>query len=119
MRLATILLASCLWACSGAEPLSSAHLGSGEALGRGRTLFAQHCAICHGENGDGRGLRGGNMHPAPANLRSSGVRSRFGSGELRELIANGKPGTAMAGWKTLGDVALDDLTVYVWGLAER
>jgi len=112
-------LASCLWACSGAEPLSPHLLASGEALTRGRTLFVQHCALCHGEAGDGRGLRGGFMHPAPADLTRSGVRSRFGSGELRELIAKGKPGSAMPGWKTLGDVALDDLTVYVWALAER
>lgn len=119
MRLAMILLASCLLGCSGAEPLSPMQLGSGEVLARGATEFAKHCAICHGEDGRGQGLRGRYMHPPPADLMTSGIKARFGSGELRELIALGKPGTAMPGWKTLGEVALDDLTAYVWALAER
>lgn len=34
----------------------------------GKDLFLQHCAACHGEDGDGNGPAGATLSPPPANL---------------------------------------------------
>ena len=43
-------------------------LASPEARQAGEAIYAANCAICHGAEADGRGLRREGMHPSPANL---------------------------------------------------
>ncbi len=43
----------------------------------GRTLYATHCALCHGALGEGNGPAGSSLSPRPANLRAL-VRSPIG-----------------------------------------
>jgi mono/diheme cytochrome c family protein len=44
---------------------------SPELILRGKTLFAQNCAQCHGETGHGDGQSAANMNPAPRNFTVS------------------------------------------------
>jgi mono/diheme cytochrome c family protein len=41
----------------------------------GATLFARHCASCHGANGDGSGPLAAELHKPPANLRTLAQRN--------------------------------------------
>ena len=40
----------------------------------GRDLYVQHCAACHGENGDGRGVAAAYLFPKPRDLRAGRFR---------------------------------------------
>jgi len=42
---------------------------SADVLATGRRVFAQTCAACHGETGDGDGPAAANLDPQPSNLR--------------------------------------------------
>lgn len=65
---------------------------------QGKAIYEQQCANCHGPQGRGDGPEAPFLSPRPGNLVSAytAVRSDV---ELLNVIANGKPHTAMPGWK--------------------
>jgi mono/diheme cytochrome c family protein len=60
-----------------------------EQVTRGQQLFAQNCATCHGENGEG------DIGPA---LNSKKFLTSTEDGRIFSLISSGVPGTAMPSW---------------------
>jgi cbb3-type cytochrome c oxidase subunit III len=79
-----------------------ASLPHGEIIVRALPLYAANCAGCHGADGAGTAI-------APA-LNQATLRSRKSDEELRRTIANGVPGTLMAGWQqALALQQIDDL----------
>lgn len=85
------------------------------SIARGRTLFLEHCALGHGERGDGQGARRASLSRPPANFRSAlFVPDRT---RLRLVIRDGIAGSDMPGWQQLGEQAIDDLTNYVLAVA--
>jgi cytochrome c oxidase cbb3-type subunit 3 len=77
----------------------------------GAALFAEHCASCHGQNGEG----------VTAVSLSSEVFLRTASdGFVRDTIARGRRGTPMRGWDAeLSSSDIDALTTHVRSLAAR
>lgn len=67
---------------------------------RGRLIFEQRCAICHGKEGRGDGAQAPYLSPRPASLVSAGTSVKSDQ-DLLKIIANGKPRTAMRGWKDI------------------
>jgi mono/diheme cytochrome c family protein len=65
---------------------------------RGRGIFEQRCAVCHGQEGRGDGAQAPFLSPRPASLISAGTSAKSDQ-DLLKVIANGKPRTAMSGWK--------------------
>jgi high-affinity iron transporter len=118
-----------LWlsACSGDPRASSragevsvpaATLASPEARARGRALFLQYCALCHGEAADGRGVRRAGLSSAPANFRNPEWRQAATPRQVFSTIRDGKPGTSMPAWASLDEAQSWDLTAYVLSVAE-
>ena len=69
---------------------------------RGRRLYAEHCASCHGPQGDGNGLGAAGLRPRPTNL----VEHEYTDERLAGVLWNGVWGTAMPAWR---DWPLEDL----------
>jgi len=65
---------------------------------RGRTIYDQHCADCHGPEGRGDGRQASSLSPRPGNLISAQTSAKSDQ-ELLKIIAKGKPRTAMTGWE--------------------
>ena len=67
---------------------------------RGAELFASHCAVCHGPEGAGDGAGAAALDPPPPDLL--GRRAEHLKGiPRRKIIEEGRPGTAMVGWKAI------------------
>ena len=120
--LATLPLA--LWACDGGAPAAAppppvpeVRLASAAAQERGRELFLTHCALCHGERGDGAGRRR-NLSSRPRDLGDASWRRRASPADVYLVIRDGRRGTAMAGWKILDEEQIWDLVAYVLSIAE-
>jgi high-affinity iron transporter len=64
--------------------------------GRGATLFAENCSVCHGATGAGDGPAGLGMEPAPANLRDPQRMDHLSLYDLFNTIGLGIEGTDMA-----------------------
>ncbi|MDF2458986.1 MAG: putative Cytochrome c, partial [Nitrospira sp.] len=68
-----------------------------EVLREGRAHFADHCAVCHANDGSGQTPIGKNVYPKSPDLRLSGTQS-MSDGELFWVIHNGIRFTAMPAW---------------------
>jgi mono/diheme cytochrome c family protein len=65
---------------------------------QGRTVYERHCADCHGPEGRGDGKLATSLSPRPGNLISAQTSAKSDQ-DLLKIIANGRPRTAMTGWK--------------------
>lgn len=70
---------------------------SADVLNEGRAHFADHCAICHGNDGSGQTPIGKNVYPKAPDLRLTDTQS-LSDGELFWVIHNGIRFTGMPAW---------------------
>src|SRR2546427_2077897 len=70
---------------------------SDEVLSEGRTHFADHCALCHGNDGAGRTQIGQNLYPKAPDMQSAQTQS-LSDGEIFYIIKNGIRLTGMPAW---------------------
>jgi mono/diheme cytochrome c family protein len=73
-----------------------------ENLRAGRLHFADHCAICHGNDGSGDTMMGHGMYPKPPDLRQASTQ-QLSDGELFWIIEHGVRFTGMPAFGGHGD----------------
>lgn len=66
-------------------------------LAEARDHFADHCATCHGNRGDGKTMIGDGLFPPPPDLRGEATQ-RLTDGEIMNIIRNGIRFTGMPGF---------------------
>lgn len=93
-------------------------LSSDEARKRGREIFEDKCALCHGNRADGRGLRGKSLARRPTDFTSPQWRASTTASRVFEVVSEGVRGTSMPGWPTLSEDQKWDVTAYVLSVAE-
>lgn len=94
-------------------------LRSPEARARGRALYLEHCALCHGDRADGRGVRRSSLNTAPRDFTDPDWRKRTSPRRVFYVIREGSAGTAMPAWKALDDDQSWDLAAYLLAVGER
>jgi mono/diheme cytochrome c family protein len=77
-------------------------LASTEDLRDARLHFADHCAICHGNDGSGETMIGGGLYPKPPDLRLPQTQN-LTDGELYWIIENGVRFTGMPAFASGGE----------------
>ena len=120
------LLVGLAWGCSKPDlpaPYSSlaapeAILTSMEARDRGRELFLEYCAICHGEEADGQGVRR-MLSSSATDFTDRAWRERSAPAYVFYIIREGKQGTPMPSWKVLDESESWDLVAYVLSVADE
>lgn len=70
---------------------------SADVLAQGRDHFADHCAMCHGNDGSGKTEIGENAYPRTPDLRRERTQS-MSDGELFYTIQNGIRFSGMPAW---------------------
>lgn len=75
------------------NPLEATPLLTAEA----RDHFADHCATCHGNNGDGKTMIGSNLYPPAPDMRLENTQE-LSDGEIFYIIKNGIRFTGMPGF---------------------
>jgi len=80
------------------NPISATPLGIAE----GRDHFADHCAICHANDGGGRTQINKGLYPPAPDMRRDETQS-LSDGELFNIIKNGIRFTGMPGWGGEGE----------------
>lgn len=79
--------------------------------GRGRTLYARNCSVCHGDRGQGAVWAAGNLAKPPRDFSTPAARSELTRASMIAVATHGKPGTAMAGFGT--QLKTDEIEVVV------
>src|SRR5581483_7882613 len=105
--------------------IAAGPVGSDEQ-GNPRGLYREHCAHCHGITGDGVGPTAAFLNPYPRDYRkgqfkfkSTPVGQKPTHADLKKIVLEGIPGTAMPSFKLLPDVEVEALVDYVKYLAIR
>lgn len=105
--------------------IAAGPVGSDER-GNPRGLYREHCAHCHGITGDGAGPTAAFLNPYPRDYRkgqfkfkSTPVGQRPTHGDLKRIVLDGIPGTAMPSFKLLPDFEIEALVDYVKYLSLR
>lgn len=72
-------------------------------ISKGKALYEQNCAACHGATGRGDGVAGANLQPPPADLTSTVRMPMASDGYLYWAISEGGTAlnTAMPPWKDI------------------
>lgn len=117
-----------LWACSARSGQAASdhskvevpvrRLASDEARARGRALFRDKCALCHGVRADGQGVRRHSLSGHPANFQNKDWRANASARQVYGVLSEGKQGTSMPAWPTLSDSEKWDLVAYVLSVSE-
>ena len=74
-----------------------------EVLAAARAHWADHCALCHANDGSGNTEIGENLYPKATDMRLPATQD-LADGELYYIIRNGVPLTGMPAW---GDPSLE------------
>jgi len=101
--------------------------GRDDPQGGERGLYRKHCIHCHGANGDGAGPTAQYLNPYPRDYRMGLFKFKSTEGtdtpptheDLKRVLVEGIPGTAMPSFKVLDDGEIDALVHYVKYLALR
>ncbi len=81
----------------------------------GKELYALHCAACHGQNGDSKGIAAAFLFPKPRDFRAGRFRLVSTSNnvptreDLHAVLLRGMPGSSMPPWEHLGQAERDAL----------
>lgn len=75
------------------------------AADQGKQLLASNCASCHGMDGKG-------SERAP-NITDSPYMRQLSDAQIKDIIANGIPGTGMPAFHSLADSSISDLIAYL------
>jgi len=63
-------------------------------------LYHNYCSVCHGDKGDGKSRATGALSTLPRDFTSAASKAVLTRERIAQAIAQGRPGTAMVGWKT-------------------
>lgn len=81
----------------------------------GATLYHNYCSVCHGDKGDGKSRASGSLSTVPRDFTSAASKQDLSRERIAAVIAHGKAGTAMVGWKTqLSSADIDVLAEHVY-----
>ncbi|MCC7114999.1 MAG: c-type cytochrome [Burkholderiales bacterium] len=74
-------------------------------------LYHNYCSVCHGDKGDGRSRAQNSLHPPPRDFTTPAAAQELSRARMILGVKEGRPGTAMTGWKTQLDERQIELVV--------
>ena len=93
------------------------HAAAGDSR-KGKAIYEKSCVLCHGPQGRGDGPVGKTINPPAADFTSAASKKKTDA-ELLATIENGRPPTAMVGWKgQLSEAEIQDVLAYVKSLRQ-
>jgi mono/diheme cytochrome c family protein len=80
---------------------SSAFAADAKMIAKGKLVFEQNCASCHGAGGAGDGPAAVALNPKPRNLVTEDYKAGSTAKEIFTTLTNGLKGTMMVSYKHL------------------
>ncbi len=85
----------------------------------GKKIYLESCQNCHGPTGKGDSDMAAYLTPPPANLTARATQEKTDV-QLRKIILEGRPGTAMTGYEgAFEEPQLSDLIAYIRSLKQQ
>lgn len=93
-------------------------LASDEARLRGRAIFRDQCALCHGVRADGNGMRKEGLSSRPVNFGSASWRAKATPLRVYAVVSDGKRGTSMPASPALSSTQKWELVAYLLSVSK-
>lgn len=90
-----LLAPACGWAAQDGDGRANRAYGTGPDA-----LYHDYCSVCHGDRGDGRSRARSSLVPPPRDFTEPRLAATLTREAMIVITRDGKPGTAMVGWKT-------------------
>jgi len=121
-----LIMSLTLLACNGSEDRATREieaprdwLAAPDVRARGRVLYREKCALCHGVQADGNGMRREGLSRRPVNFRGRDWRESTDPRHVYSVVSEGKRGTSMPAWPTLSEEERWAVVAYVLSVAEE
>ena len=88
--------------------VSDPWMSSEKMVGKGKQLYKQQCAMCHGEAGKGDGPAGAALNPKPRNFQDVAYMSKRTDDQLRKVIQEGGAANGMSALMPSWKAALNE-----------
>ena len=123
-RLIWMLLLPCLLvSCEPAETRSeetitvpTARLSDPASIESGGALFRRYCALCHGLNADGKGVRREGLSADPRNFHDSVWREKTSPADIFRTMSDGLSQSSMPSFRALTEEQRWDIVAYLESL---
>ncbi len=88
--------------------------GQSAAVSLGEKAYAEHCAVCHGDNGSTAYWAKSGLNPPPRDFTAPHAQSVLTRSRMLDAVANGRPGTGMMPFSSrLSDEEIEAVVVYI------
>jgi mono/diheme cytochrome c family protein len=78
------------------------------------TLYQSYCSVCHGDHGNGLSRARASLNPPPSDFTHPATKAILSRERMMRSVREGRPGTAMIGWKAqLSDAQIAGIVDYV------
>ena len=97
----------------------SGYAADKKVLERGKIVFKENCASCHGETGAGDGVAAAALNPKPRNLVTEKFKAGSKPAEIFKSVTDGLPGTLMVSFKHLPEADRKAVSEFVASLVKK
>jgi mono/diheme cytochrome c family protein len=125
-RLIWTLLPCLLASCEPAETkvenavvVPTARLSDRASIEHGRALFRRYCALCHGLNADGKGVRREGLSADPRNFHDPVWREKTSPADIFRTISDGLSQSSMPSFRALTEEERWDIVAYLESLGRE
>ena len=95
---------------------ASAFAADAKTIAKGKTVFEQNCASCHGVSGAGDGPAAVALNPKPRNFATDEFKAGSTPKEILKTVTDGLKGTMMVSYKHLPEADRKAVSEYVASL---
>ena len=99
-RLSGALVSTAPAAVAAFGALNAIAAGSSQTGTTPAALYQSYCSVCHGDQGNGQSRAQASLNPPPTDFTSPVARASISRERMIVSVREGRPGTAMVGWKT-------------------
>ncbi len=104
---------ACLIFCAAATVVAAAP----DSMEKGKKIYLENCAPCHGASGGGDGPAAAVLKPKPRNFKEGKFQYGDSVAQLKKTIKTGVNGTGMPAWgPTLKDREIETVIEYIKSL---
>ena len=112
-RLSALLILWVVGSFSMAFAAAPNKAGATSAVIKPAVLYHNYCSVCHGDKGDGKSRAQNSLNPPPRDFTTPGA-AQIPRSNMVAVVQNGRPGTAMTGWKSqLNQAEIEAVVDYV------
>jgi mono/diheme cytochrome c family protein len=81
--------------------MATSHLAPSSEVTTGKKIYHDRCAVCHGNQGNGKTFAANALFPSPKNFTATTTIKQLNRKRMIRSVKKGRPGSAMMPWENI------------------